>query len=204
MAEILVPATIDREALRCQVQDKYSHVASEPEAGYHFHTGRTLASMLGYDPEDVAWLPAGTVDSFAGTGNPLAMGEVRPGESVVDVGCGAGFDTLLAARAVGPAGQVIAVDMTRAMLDKAAESARHLGLTNIDFRLGFAEDLPVEDASADVVISNGIINLCPDKLAVLAEMARVLRPGGRLQIADIVVGRPVPQEAKEDIDLWSG
>jgi arsenite methyltransferase len=198
------PARVDRERLRVQVQTKYAEVAQTPEAGFHFHTGRPLAAMLGYDPADVDWLPASTVDSFAGTGNPLSAGRLPAGATVLDVGCGAGFDTLLAARQVGPAGSVIAVDMTEAMLAKTRAGADALGLHNVEARLGFAEELPAEDASVDIVISNGVINLTPDKMAVMRDIARALKPGGRIQIADIVVHREVPQSAKEDIDLWSG
>lgn len=198
------PVRLDREALRLQVQLKYAAVATTPEAGFHFHTGAPLAAMLGYRPEDVAWLPPSAVDSFAGTGNPLAMGALLPGETVVDVGCGAGFDTLLAARQVGPAGRVIAVDMTPAMRAQTVAGAAALALTNVDVRAGYAEQLPVESERADVVISNGVINLCPDKLVVMREIARVLKPGGRVQIGDIVVQRPIPEETRNDIDLWSG
>jgi ubiquinone/menaquinone biosynthesis C-methylase UbiE len=160
--------------------------------------------MLGYDDADVDWLPSPTVESFAGTGNPFSMGRLAEGEVVLDIGCGAGFDTLLAARQVGPGGRVIAVDMTEPMLDKARAGAAVLGLDNVDARLGFAEELPAESESVDVVISNGVINLCPDKIAVMREVHRVLRPGGRCQIADIIVHKEVPQDAKDDIDLWSG
>jgi len=160
--------------------------------------------MLGYADADVDWLPAATVGSFAGTGNPFALGRFRGGEVVVDVGCGAGFDTLLAARQIGPGGKVIAVDMTAAMRDKTRAGADQLGLTNVEVRHGYAEDLPIESASTDVVISNGVINLCPDKAAVIREVYRVLRSGGRFQIGDIVVHKEVPQDAKDDIGLWSG
>ena len=204
MTERVAPARVDRDALRQQISKKYRDVALEPEAGFHFHTGRPLAMMLGYDPAEVDALPPSAVESFAGTGNPLSLGRLRPGETVVDVGCGAGFDTLLAARQVGPGGRVIAVDMTDAMLEKARLGADALGLTNVEMRKGYAEDLPVDSGGADVVISNGVINLTPDKIAVMREIARVLRPGGRFQIGDIIVQRPVPQDAKDDIDLWSG
>jgi SAM-dependent methyltransferase len=198
------PAAVDREVLRSQVQQKYTEVALAPEAGFHFHTGRPLARMLGYSEEDIDWLPDLTVESFAGTGNPFSLGQLSPGETVVDIGCGAGFDTLLAARQVGPSGQVVAVDMTTAMLDKTRAAAASLGITNVEAREGFAEDLPVEDGFADVVISNGVINLCPDKVQVMREVFRVLKPGGRFQIGDILVHKEVPQDAKDDIDLWSG
>ena len=198
------PAAVDADALRSQIQSKYSEVAQEPEKGFHFHTGVSLASMLGYPEERVNELPSSAVDSFAGTGNPFEFGEMKPGELVVDVGCGAGFDALQSAMQVGPPGRVIGVDMTPAMLAQAQKSADSLGLQNIEFREGLAESLPVEDGIADVVTSNGVINLTPDKLAVLKEIYRVLKPGGRAQIADITVQIEVPQEAKDDIDLWSG
>jgi len=204
MVDQVLPARVDRDRLRQQISVKYTDVALEPERGFHFHTGRPLAGMLGYDDADVDWLPAATVESFAGTGNPFSLGRLREGEVVVDVGCGAGFDTLLAARQVGPRGRVIAVDMTTAMRDKTRAGADLLGLTNVEVRHGYAEELPIESASADVVISNGVINLCPDKVAVMREVFRILRPGGRFQIGDIVVHKEVPQDARDDIDLWSG
>lgn len=204
MAQPVVAAQIDREALRGQISAKYTEVATAPEQGFHFHTGRPLAQMLGYDPALVDGLPPGTVESFAGTGNPLSLGVLPSGTVVVDIGSGAGLDTLLAARQVGPEGRVIAIDMTEAMLAKTRAGAQALGLTNVECRLGWAEELPVPNGSVDIVISNGVINLCPDKMAVMREVQRVLRPGGRFQIADIVVRRPVPQEAKDNIDLWSG
>lgn len=197
-------AAVDRDELRARISDKYRDVAMNPELGFHFHTGAPLARMLGYPDEVVAALPAGTVDSFAGTGNPFLFGDLRPGETVVDVGCGAGFDTLTAARQVGPEGHVFAVDMTPEMREKTAAGARTMGLTNVEVLEGFAENLPVADSVADVVISNGVINLCPDKQAVFRELHRVLKPGGRIQVGDILVHREVPQEAKDDIELWSG
>jgi len=204
MAQQVLAAGVDRGQLRRQIRAKYTEVALEPEKGFHFHTGRPLAAMLGYDDVDVDWLPPSTAESFAGTGNPFSMGRLAEGEAVLDIGCGAGFDTLQAARQVGPRGRVIAVDMTEAMLDKTRAGAAALGLKNVEARHGFAEDLPVASESVDVVISNGVINLCPDKIAVMREVYRVLKPGGRFQIADIVVHKEVPQDAKDDIDLWSG
>ena len=197
-------ANVEREELREGIRDKYSDVAERPELGFHFHTGAPLAAMLGYPEQEVAALPRPTVESFAGTGYPFLMGRLIEGERVLDVGCGAGFDTLQAALQAGPTGSVIAVDMTEPMLEKTRAGAQAMGLENVDCRLGYAEQLPVEDGSIDVVISNGVINLCPDKVAVMTEIARVLRPGGRIQIADIVVHLEVPQDAKDDIDLWSG
>ena len=197
-------AKLDREELRRRISDKYRDVALNPELGFHFHTGRPLAAMLGYEPELLDTLPEGAVESFAGTGNPFLFGDLGPGETVIDVGCGAGLDSLIAARQVGPEGRVIAVDMTAEMRAKTEAGARKLGLKNVDVRDGYAESLPVEDGVADVIISNGVVNLCPDKQAVFREFYRVLKPGGRLQVGDILVHIEVPQDAKEDIELWSG
>jgi SAM-dependent methyltransferase len=204
MVEKVIPANVDRDQLRTAIQDRYKSVAEEPETGFHFHTGRPLAQMLDYEAAELDWLPPATLESFAGTGNPFSMGRLREGEAVLDLGCGAGVDTLIAARQVGPAGRVLAIDMTEAMLQKTRAGARALNLENVECRLGFAEALPAEDESFDVVISNGVINLCPDKEAVMREILRVLRPGGRAQIADILVHKEVPQSAKDDIELWSG
>ncbi len=198
------PAAVDAHALRAQISDKYAEVALTPDKGFHFHTGRPLAHMHGYPDAVVETLPQPVVDSFAGTGNPFSMGDLNSGETVLDIGCGAGFDTLIAAQQVGLQGRVIAIDMTPEMLRKAEAAAREMGLMNIDFREGLAENLPLDDETVDVVISNGVINLCPDKMAVMGEIRRVLKPGGRIQIADIVVHREVPQSAKDNIDLWSG
>jgi arsenite methyltransferase len=196
--------TVDQEELREQVRIKYREVAVEPGGEYHFHTGRRLAAHLGYDPAEVDPLPDEAVESFAGVGDPFVLRRLAPGERVVDVGAGAGFDSFVAAGQVGPSGHVVGVDMTQEMLDKARASAVEVGLDNVELREGFAEDLPVEDGWADVVISNGVINLCPDKQAALAEIRRVLRPGGTLQFSDIANGQRVPAEAVRDIDLWTG
>ena len=195
---------LDVDVLRRAIQEEYKEVATCPTKGFHFHTGRPLAERLGYSPEEIDAVPERAVESFAGVGNPFVFGRLQPGETVLDVGSGAGFDSLIAARQVGPGGRVIGVDMTDAMLEKAWAGARVAGLEHVEFRKGLAEELPLDDASVDVVISNGVINLCPDKEVVYWELFRVLKPGGRLQIADIIVQKEVPQGAKEDIDLWTG
>lgn len=195
---------VDPEALREQVRDKYREVAVDPHRTFHFHTGRPLAARLGYEDAAVDALPDRAVESFAGVGNPFSLRRLRPGERVVDVGSGAGFDTFIAAGQVGDAGQVVGVDMTPEMLDKSRATADALGFGQVEFREGLAEKLPVEDGWADAVISNGVINLCADKRAVFEDILRVLRPGGWLQFADIANGRPVPLEALRDIDLWTG
>jgi SAM-dependent methyltransferase len=195
---------VDAQVLRDQVREKYRAVAVDPDATYHFHTGRPLTARLGYDQSIVDALPDRAVESFAGVGNPFSLRALELGERVVDVGSGAGFDTFVAAHHVGPDGTVVGVDMTADMLAKATATADALDLRHVEFRYGFAEELPVEDVWADVVISNGVINLCADKRAVFDEIHRVLRPGGVLQFADIANGRPVPIEAMRDVDLWTG
>jgi ubiquinone/menaquinone biosynthesis C-methylase UbiE len=195
---------VDLDSLRRAIQDEYAVVAEQPEHGFHFFVGRPLARLLGYDDAWLQDVPEATIASFAGTGNPFSLGALEPGERVVDVGSGGGIDSLIAAKMVGPSGRVIGVDMTPAMLDKARTSAATAGLKNVEFREGFGEALPVEDGWADVLISNGVLNLMPDKDAALREMARVLKPGGRLQIGDILVQKAVPQDAKADIALWTG
>jgi SAM-dependent methyltransferase len=195
---------LDVDVLRSAIQEEYAEVAAYPMKEFHFHTGRFLADRLGYPSDRVDALRNPVVESFAGVGNPFSWGDLELGETVVDLGCGAGFDTVLAAQMVGAEGQVIGVDMTPAMLQKARRSAELLGLGNVDLREGYLEELPIADATADVVISNGVINLCPDKATVLAEAFRVLKSGGRLQIADIIVAKAVPEGAKQDIALWTG
>jgi arsenite methyltransferase len=197
-------AGLDVGALRIAIQEEYALVAEEPARGFHFHTGRPLARLLEYDDAWLEGLPEASIASFAGTGNPFRLGPLQAGERVVDVGCGAGFDSMIAARMVGDEGRVVGVDMTPAMLARARESAAATGSTNLELREGYAEALPVEDAWSDVVISNGVLNLFPDKYAGLREMARVLRPGGRLQIGDILVEKPLSDGAKRNIDLWKG
>jgi SAM-dependent methyltransferase len=195
---------VDVDELRTAIKKEYEAVACEPDRKYHFHTGRRLTAILGYKDTWLRGVPEGSIESFAGTGNPFNLGKLEPGERVVDVGCGAGIDSLIASGMVGPEGRVVGVDMTEAMLDKATESAKTAGRQNVKFRKGLGEELPVEDAWADVVISNGVLNVMPDKQAALAEMARVLKPAGRLQISDILVQKPVSEDAKRQIDLWTG
>ena len=195
---------VEPDELRKQVRDKYRAVATEPQRRFHFHTGRVLAARLGYEDSSVDALPDRAVESFAGVGNPFSLRRLEAGERVVDVGSGAGFDSFVAASQVGADGKVVGVDMTPEMLDKATATAAFLGAGQVEFREGLAEAMPVEAAWADVVISNGVINLCADKWAAFTEIRRVLRPGGWLQFADIANGRPVPPEALRDIDLWTG
>jgi arsenite methyltransferase len=195
---------LDVDTLRQAIQEEYAEVASDPQKGFHFHTGRPLARMLEYADEWLEVIPQSSVEAFAGTGNPFSLGKLRLGERVVDVGCGAGIDSLIAAKKVGPEGRVIGVDMTPSMLEKARNAAEETGLESVEFREGYAEALPVDDGWADVVISNGVLNLMPDKAAALEEMSRVLKPEGRLQIGDILVQKGVPESAKRKIELWTG
>ena len=201
MAENLL---VDPDALREQVRDKYREVATDPHRTFHFHTGRALAARLGYEQAAVDALPDPAVESFAGVGNRFSLRRLEPGERVVDGGSEAGFDSFIAANHVTDAGRVVGVDMTPEMLKKSRATADVLGYAHVEFRKGLAEQLPVEDGWADAVISNGVINLCPNKQTVFTEIHRVLRPGGWLQFADIANGRPVPPEALRDIDLWTG
>jgi SAM-dependent methyltransferase len=204
--------TPDVGELRLAIQAEYTDVANEPGKGFYFHIGRPLARRLDYEEEWLDGVPESSLESFAGTGNPFMLGELLAGEKVVDVGCGAGTDSLIAAGMVGAEGQVVGVDMTPAMLEKAGRGAERAGLANVEFRAGQAEALPVPDGWADVVISNGVLNLVPNKDEALAEMARVLKrrdpdagePGRRIQIGDILVQRAVPETAKARIDLWTG
>jgi arsenite methyltransferase len=195
---------LDVGTLREAIREEYAEVANYPTKGFHFHTGRPLARILEYRDEWLEGIPESSIESFAGTGNPFSLGELRPGERAVDVGCGAGMDSLIAGRMVGPEGCVIGVDMTQAMLEKARAAANETGLENVEFHQSYAEELPVPEGWADVVISNGVLNLMPDKAAVLDEMVRVLKPDGRLQIGDILVQKAVPESAKRKIDLWTG
>lgn len=195
---------LDREELRHAIREEYALVADEPDHGFHFITGLPLAQKLGYDEALVKKVPQRSIESFAGTGNPFSLGPIHPGDHVVDVGSGAGTDSLIAAQMVGSEGRVVGVDMTDSMLRKSRQSAAEAGLDNVEFRAGYGEELPVPDEWASVIISNGVLNLMPDKMEALREMGRVLQPGGRLQIADILVEREVPDSARRQIDLWTG
>ncbi len=192
---------VDAEVLREEVKAKYREVAVAPDGDFHFHTGRKLAARLGYDQGAVDALPDAAVESFAGVANPFSTRTLEAGERVVDAG--GGFDCFIAAGQVGPNGHVVGIDMTEEMLAKSRATAGAMGLDNVEFREGLLEDVPVEDGWADVVISNGVINLCADKRGVFSEIMRVLKPGGRLQFADIANGKPVPEAAIADIDLWT-
>jgi arsenite methyltransferase len=194
---------VDAVALRDEVRAKYRDVAVNPHGTFHFHTGRPLARRLGYDEDVVARMPESAIEAFAGVGNPFSQGELNPGERVVDLGSGGGFDCIVAAQQVGPEGRVVGIDMTDEMLQRSRTATATMGLGNVEFRMGIIEDLPIEDGWADVVISNGVINLCADKRRVFNEITRVLRPGGRLQFADIATGKVVPEGAVRNIDLWT-
>jgi 2-polyprenyl-3-methyl-5-hydroxy-6-metoxy-1,4-benzoquinol methylase len=192
------------DTLRAEVSKEYAVVATDPEQGFHFHTGRRLADILDYDGELLDHFPEKVIESFAGTGNVFKLGDIKPGEYVLDVGCGAGLDSLIAARKVGNEGKVIGIDMTPEMIAKARQNAAEAGLSNVEFIEDYSEQLPVPTEWADVIISNGAINLSPDKDIVFSDMFRVLKPGGRLQIADILVQKQVPNSAKNNLDLWAG
>jgi len=201
--EMSAAITVDSAALREEVKKKYRDVANKPSATYHFHTGRPLAARLGYDAKVVGAMPDAAVESFAGVANPFSLRRLQPGERVVDLGSGAGFDCFVAANEVGATGRVVGIDMTQEMLAKSRRTAQTLHLGHVEFRQGLLEALPVAAAWADVVISNGAINLCADKRQVFGEIDRVLRPGGYLQFADIANGKPLPASAASNIELWT-
>ena len=194
---------VDAVALREEVKNKYRDVARNPHGEFHFHTGRPLASRLGYDQAMVDAFPDAAVEAFAGVANPFSLRSLQPGERVVDAGSGAAFDCFVAAHQVGPRGRVVGIDMLAEMLERSRNSAALMGLSNVEFREGLLEHMPVEDGWADVVISNGVINLCADKKQVFDEIWRVLRPGGRLQFADIANSTSIPEAAIRNIDLWT-
>ncbi len=194
---------VDPNALREEVKNKYRDVACNPHGEFHFHTGRPLARRLGYDEAVVGPMPDVAVESFAGVANPFALRTLVRGEKVLDAGSGGGFDSFVAAYQVGSEGRVFGIDMLPEMLDKSRNSAKLMGLGHVEFREGILEEIPVEDGWADVVISNGVINLCADKKLTFSELWRVLRPGGVLQFGDIANGKPVPESAIRNIDLWT-
>jgi SAM-dependent methyltransferase len=198
-----IDVEIDVELLKREIKKTYASVSQEPERDFIFPTGRAWAEDLGYPPE-LANVPDAAAESFAGVANPWDMGRLAPGERVLDLGCGAGTDSLVAAQMVGGHGSVTGIDMTREMLAKARAAAAELGATNVEFVEAEAERLPFADGAFDVVISNGVIDLIPDKDAVFAELHRVLAPGGRVQIADVTIQNPVSEEGRRNIDLWTG
>jgi arsenite methyltransferase len=198
-----VDVEIDVELLKSEIKKTYASVSEEPEKDFIFPTGRAWAEDLDY-PAELANVPESAVESFAGVANPWAMGRLAPGERILDLGSGAGTDSLIAAQMVGPQGTVTGIDMTPAMLVKARAAAAEIGLANVVFVAGEAEQLPFADASFDVVISNGVIDLVPDKDAVFSEIYRVLVAGGRIQVADVTIQNPVSAEGRRNIDLWTG
>lgn len=202
---VVCPVDLDTRQLRREIQSIYARVATEPTGAFHFHRGPAYAaSRLGYDGAALAALPPDSTASFAGVANPHRIAPIRPGSTVVDIGCGAGMDLLLAAHAVGPTGRAIGVDMTESMAARARSSARSLGLDHVDVRIGDALSLPIDAESVDTVISNGVINLTPDKRQAFAEVYRILKPGGEFLYADIVVADELSEALRRDIDLWTG
>jgi arsenite methyltransferase len=195
---------VDVGVLREEIRKTYTDVSTDQEQQFIFPTGRAWARELGYPEPELSRVPDATVESFAGVANHWQLGGIEPGAIVLDLGCGAGTDLLIAAQMAGPGGHAIGVDMTRAMLDRAQTSAAAMGLANVELHESLIESLPLEDASVDVVISNGVIDLVPDKDAVFDEIDRVLRPGGRLQIADVIIHTEVSEDARKRIDLWTG
>jgi arsenite methyltransferase len=195
---------VDVEVLREEIRRTYADVSTDPDREFIFPTGRAWAQDLGYPEPELSRVPDATVESFAGVANHWLLGPIESGSVVLDLGCGAGTDLLIAAQMTGPTGRVIGVDMTASMLDRARTSADEMGLGNVELHEGLIEAVPLEDASVDVVISNGVIDLVPDKDAVFDEIDRVLRPGGRLQLADVVIHHEVSEDARKRIDLWTG
>jgi 2-polyprenyl-3-methyl-5-hydroxy-6-metoxy-1,4-benzoquinol methylase len=195
--------TVDVDLLRSEIEKTYSDVSTDQGKDFIFPTGRAWAEDLDYPQPELSNVPDATVESFAGVANPFSLGYIEPGATVLDLGCGAGTDLLVAAQMVGAEGKVIGMDMTRAMLERARASAAELGVT-VELHQGLIESVPVGDESIDVVISNGVIDLVPDKEAVFGEIDRVLKPGGRLQIADVVIHTEVSEDARDRIDLWTG
>jgi arsenite methyltransferase len=197
-------APVDVDVLREEIRKTYTDVSSDQEREFIFPTGRAWAQELGYPEPELSRVPDASVESFAGVANHWLLGRIDPGAVVLDLGCGAGTDLLIAAQMTGPAGRVIGIDMTASMLDLARASASEMGLANVELHEALIESVPLEDASVDIVISNGVIDLVPDKDAVLDEIDRVLRPGGRLQLADVIIHHEVSEDARRRIDLWTG
>jgi SAM-dependent methyltransferase len=194
---------VDTQALESKVKDMYERVASDPSADFHFEMGRALAERLGYDPKHLDGVPAGSIDSFAGVGHHFGLASLQPGEKVLDLGSGSGLDTFVAGIEVGTTGKVVGIDMTKGQLDKAESLRRDAGFSNVEYVQGHIDELPFEDESFDVVISNGVINLAADKARVFAEAARVLKRGGRLALSDIVTGKQLPEGIVCDVTLWA-
>jgi SAM-dependent methyltransferase len=202
---IACPIDLNTATLRSEISSIYGRVAEAPDGDFHFHRGPAYAAeFLGYDAVQLAALPPDCTASFAGVGNPLAIGTIHAGETTLDIGCGAGMDLLLAAKQAGPEGHAIGVDMTDAMIERARKSAGAIGLRQVEIRKGDATSLPVADGTIDVVSSNGVLNLVPEKERAFAEIVRVLKPGGRLHLADIALDVELPEEARRNIDLWTG
>ena len=202
----ILPAVpkISSDDLLAEIKKEYTDVAQYPHKGYHFHTGREAAGRLGYDPSPYLGIPEENISSFAGTGNPFMLGPIKPGSIVIDAGSGSGFDSLIAAKLVGIKGRIYGIDMTREMLDKARSGAKKMGIQNVEFLNGLVDNLPLPDNSADVLISNGVLNLSLNKTETLKEWNRVLKPGGDLYIGDILISKALPEEALDDISLWTG
>jgi arsenite methyltransferase len=195
--------TVDTRELETKVKDMYRHVAQDPHGKYHFELGRALAEHLGYPSQVLDRIPAGAIESFAGVGYFFDFAELSEGEHVIDLGSGSGMDVFFAANRVGPAGAVIGIDFTAEQLEKARGLADEASYSQVEFREGRIERLPADEGSFDCVISNGVINLAPDKAAVFAEAARVLKPGGRLAIADIISEQQMKESTVCDADLWA-
>jgi SAM-dependent methyltransferase len=195
---------VDVGVLREEIRKTYTEVSTDTERDFIFPTGRAWAQELGYPEPELSRVPDATVESFAGVANHWPLGRIEPGSVVLDLGCGAGTDLLIAAQMTGPSGRVIGVDVTPSMLERAHASAREMGIESVELHESMIEALPLDDASVDVVISNGVIDLVPDKDAVFDEIDRVLRPGGRLQLADVVIHHEVSEDARARIDLWTG